>query len=100
MRWLRRARNGHRQGAGPTASAERLDEAVQTVRVMAEEAHADIVSQVAALDEYTLDGRNYRALWRHAGTRLRSPLFTLPCGLHPHVQLTEAVAVIAADPRR
>jgi hypothetical protein len=104
MRWFRRARTGHRLGPD-RPSADRLDEAVRIVGVTAEEAHADIVAQVTALNGSTrggfiLDGRNYRPLWRQAGKRLRSPLFTLPCGFHPHVQLTGALAVIDAHPGR
>ena len=106
MQWLRRARAGKRTGSDPSnGGSDRLDEAVPIVRVMAEQAHADILAQVADLNRgthggYTLDGRNYRPLWRQAGSRLRSPLFTLPCGLHPYRHLTEALAIVATHARR
>jgi hypothetical protein len=79
--------------------------AVRIVHEVADEAHADVVAQIADLNRrlgrgYALDGRNYRPLWRLAGPGLRSPLFALPCGFHPYVHLAAAVAVIGVHPRR
>ena len=39
-------------------------------------------------------------LWREAGQALQWPLFALPGGLHPYVQVAGAVAVVGAQSRR
>jgi hypothetical protein len=72
-----------------------LSVAVRIVHDVAEEAHADVVSQVAQAG-----GRDYRRLWQSAGPNLRFPLYTLPCGFHPNTHLAAALTVISgAAPR-
>jgi hypothetical protein len=79
--------------------------AVRVVHDTAEQAHAEVLAQVAEVNRrlgrgYALDGRNYRPLWRQAGPDLRSPLFALPCGFHPYVHLAAALAVLGVHPHR
>lgn len=79
--------------------------AVRIVRDTAEEAHLAVLAQVADLNlrtggGYLLRGRDYRTLYRLAGTGLRSPLFALPCGFHPYIHLPAALTVIAKQARR
>jgi hypothetical protein len=87
------------------AGDDGLSVAVRIVRDVAEEAHADVIVRVAAVNTrlgggYALAGRDYRPLWRQVGRQLGSPLFALPCGFHPYVQVPAALAVIAAHARR
>jgi hypothetical protein len=79
--------------------------AVRIVRDTAEEAYADVYAQVSDVSrrsghQYAVDRRNYRALWRHFGPHLRTPLFNLPCGFHPYIHVAAAVAVIGVHPAR
>lgn len=69
--------------------------ALRIVRDVAEEARADVLSQLAGVD-----GGNYRQLWQSAGPNLRFPLYTLPCGFHPNVHLAAALTVIGGAASR
>jgi hypothetical protein len=65
----------------------------------------DLLTQTADLQRRTgrrfvVDRRNYRPLWREAGQALQWPLFALPGGLHPYVQVAGAVAVVGSQARR
>lgn len=71
----------------------------------ADAAHADLHAQAVELHRrtghgLTVDRRNYRPLWQAAGPQLRWPLFALPGGLHPYVQVTGAVTVIGTHAKR
>jgi hypothetical protein len=82
-----------------------LSVAAEVVREFAEAAHLDLLSQAAELHRRTgwglvVDRRNYRPLWRDAGSELRWPLFGLPGGLHPYVQVAAAVTVLGDQARR
>ncbi|BCJ61947.1 hypothetical protein [Micromonospora endophytica] len=73
--------------------------ATWVVREVADQAHTDLLSQAADLHRRTgyrlmVDRRNYRPLWREAGSELRWPLFDPPGGLHPYVQVVAAATVI------
>jgi hypothetical protein len=46
-----------------------------------------------------IDRTNYRPLWQTAGTHLQWPLFALPCGLHPYIQVTAAVQGLGSRAR-
>lgn len=75
------------------------------VGMFADAAHADLLAQAADLHRRTgrgfaVDRANYRPLWRAAGPELRWPLFALPGGLHPYVQVSAAVTVIGGQARR
>jgi hypothetical protein len=79
--------------------------AAGVLREFADSAHAELLAQVADLHRRTgrgfaADRRNYRPLWEAAGPELRWPLFALPCGLHPYVQVSAAVTVLGAEARR
>jgi hypothetical protein len=101
MRWLRRVSVGQRAVRDqPSGGADGVDQAVRTVCLVAEHARADIRAQVAFVEGRapgggTLDGRSYSLLWRQAGGQLRPPLLT--GGLRPDQNLTEALAVVAAN---
>jgi hypothetical protein len=76
-----------------------LSLATTIVREFADEAHAEIHAQAVDLGRRTgrrvaVERPNYRPLWRMAGPELRWPLFGLPCGFHPYVQVAAAVAVV------
>ena len=76
-----------------------LSVAARIVRDVADEAHAEILARASDLSRLTgrqliVDRRNYRPLWRVVGPELRSPLFALPCGFHPYVQVAAAVIVV------
>jgi hypothetical protein len=71
----------------------------------ADEAHADLHAQGSDLYRRTgrrllINRRNYRPLWREVGPALRSPLFALPCGFHPYVQVAAAATVVGAGASR
>jgi hypothetical protein len=71
----------------------------------ADGAYADLLAQVTELHRRTgrgfpVDRRNYRPLWQAAGPQLRWPLFALPGGLHPYVQVVAAVTVLGGQARR
>jgi hypothetical protein len=71
------------------------------VTAFADEAHADLQAQAHDVHRRTgrrllVDRRSYRPLWREAGPALRWPLFALPGGLHPYVQVSAAVAVVGS----
>jgi hypothetical protein len=75
------------------------------LREFADAAHADLSAQVADLLRrgargFAVDRRNYRPLWRDAGSWLRWSLFELPGGPHPYVHLAGAVTALGAQPRR
>jgi hypothetical protein len=82
-----------------------LSVAAEIVREVADAAHADLLAQVTDLHRrtghgFTVDRRDHRPLWESAGPQLRWPLFTLPGGLHPYVQVTAAATVLATQARR
>lgn len=82
-----------------------LGVAAEVLREFAESAHTDLLGQAADLHRRTgrrvmVDRRNYRPLWQAAGPELRWPLFGLPGGLHPYVQVAAAVTVIGTQARR
>jgi hypothetical protein len=65
----------------------------------------DLLTQCANLQRRTgrrfvVDRRNYRPLWREAGQALQWPLFALPGGLHPYVQVAGAVAAVGSQASR
>ncbi|NLU79192.1 hypothetical protein HCA58_12550 [Micromonospora sp. HNM0581] len=75
--------------------------AARMVIEAAEEAHADLQAQAHHVLRHTgrrllVNRRNYRPLWKEAAPALRWPLFALPSGLHPYVQVTAAVSVIGS----
>ncbi|WBB53738.1 hypothetical protein [Verrucosispora sp. WMMD573] len=75
--------------------------AARVVTAFADEAHADLQAQAHDVHRRTgrrllVDRRSYRPLWREAGPALRWPLFALPGGLHPYVQVSAAVAVVGS----
>ncbi|WP_203840526.1 hypothetical protein [Winogradskya humida] len=79
--------------------------AAVVVREFADSAHNELFAQVAELHRRTgrgfvVDRRNYRPLWQAAGGHLRWPLFELPVGLHPYVQVAAAVTVLGTQARR
>jgi hypothetical protein len=79
--------------------------AAGVLRDFADSAHADLLTQAAALQRrtgrrYVVDRRNYRPLWEEAGSWLRWSLFELPGGLHPYVQVAAAATVVGAGARR
>jgi hypothetical protein len=84
------------------------DGLVVAARIFQEFANAaltDLLTQTADLQRRTgrrfvVDRHNYRPLWREAGQALQWPLFALPGGLHPYVQVAGAVAVVGAQARR
>jgi len=78
--------------------------AAEVLREFADSAHTDLLAQAADLHRRTgrglvVDRRDYRPLWRAAGSELRWPLFG-PGGLHPYVQVAAAVTVVGARARR
>jgi hypothetical protein len=81
------------------ASDDGLMVATRIGRQVAEEAYVSVRAQVSARG-YPVDRRNYRALWRTVGPALRTPLFGLPCGLHPYIHVAGSVAVIGAHATR
>ncbi|MFI6761251.1 hypothetical protein ACIBF5_19150 [Micromonospora sp. NPDC050417] len=75
--------------------------AARIVSEFADQAHEELHAQVADLyrrsgHRFEVDRRNYRPLWEVAGPQLRYPLFALPCGFHPYVQVAAAVTVVGA----
>ncbi|KXK59348.1 hypothetical protein AWW66_24710 [Micromonospora rosaria] len=73
--------------------------AARIVHEAADEAQGLLLAQAADLHRRTgyrlmVDRRNYRPLWREAAAQLRWPLFALPGGLHPYVQVAAAVTVL------
>ncbi|MFC6018241.1 hypothetical protein ACFP2T_18780 [Plantactinospora solaniradicis] len=75
-----------------------LSVAARIMQEFADEAHTEFLTQAFDLHRRTgrrlvVDRRNYRPLWRTAGPELRWPLFGLPCGFHPYVQVAAAVTV-------
>ncbi|MFI6819797.1 hypothetical protein ACIBJE_02445 [Micromonospora sp. NPDC050187] len=82
-----------------------LSVAARILHEVAEEAQADFLAQAYELHRRTgrrliVDRRNYRPLWREAAPALRWPLFELPGGLHPYVQVAAAVTVLGAGAPR
>lgn len=65
--------------------------AMRLMSEAAEESYAGVQAQVSG--RYPVDRRNYRAVWRALGPSLRTPLFHLPSGFHPHIHVAAAVAV-------
>ncbi len=82
-----------------------LTVAAAVLRTFADAAHTELLAQAADLHRRTghglaVDRGNYRPLWQAAGPDLRWPLFALPGGLHPYVQVAAAVTVVGARARR
>jgi hypothetical protein len=82
-----------------------LSVAAGILREFADAAHHDLLAQAFDLHRRTgqglaVDRGNYRPLWQAAGPQLRWPLFALPGGLHPYVQVVAAVTVVGAGARR
>lgn len=83
------------------AGDDGLSVAARVVREFADEAHSELLAQSFDLHRrtghrLTVDRRNYRSLWKAAAPELRSPLFALPCGFHPYVQVAAAVTIVGA----
>ncbi|AGL18957.1 hypothetical protein [Actinoplanes sp. N902-109] len=79
--------------------------AAEIVREVTDGAHAELQAQAADLTmrtghRFAVDRHNYRPLWREAGDHLRWPLFQLPGGLHPYIQVAAAVTVVGRGARR
>ncbi|MFI7552519.1 hypothetical protein ACN26Z_01430 [Verrucosispora sp. WMMD703] len=75
--------------------------AARIVSEVADEAHADLQAQAHDVHRRTgrrllVHRRSYRPLWKEAGPALRWPLFALPGGLHPYVQVSAAVSVVGS----
>lgn len=88
-----------------SADDNALSVAVRILRDVAEECYADVYAQVSDVSrrsghQYAIDRRNYRALWRHFGPHLRTPMFNVPSGFHPYIHVTAAVAVIGPHAAR
>ena len=81
---------------GLLAGDDGLVVAARILREVADSAYAELVAQAGP----GVDRRNYQPLWRAAGPRLRWPLFALPCGFHPYIQVTAAVAVTGEQAKR
>ncbi|SCL31110.1 hypothetical protein [Micromonospora inyonensis] len=82
-----------------------LSVAARILHEFAEQAHADFLAQAYELHRRTgrrliVDRTNYRPLWRKAAPALRWPLFELPGGLHPYVQVVGAVTVVGSGASR
>ncbi|MBE1489376.1 hypothetical protein [Plantactinospora soyae] len=82
-----------------------LSVAARVLREVADEAHTDFLGQAFDLHRRTgrrlvVDRRNYRPLWRSAAPELRWPLFALPCGFHPYVQVAAAATVVGSRATR
>jgi hypothetical protein len=79
--------------------------AAEILREFADAAQAELHAQAHDLyrrtgQGFAVDRGNYRPLWRAAGPELRWPLFALPGGLHPYVQVAAAVTVVDGRARR
>jgi len=79
--------------------------AAAILREFADSAYAELQAQTAELSRRTgyafaVDRADYRSLWRDTQGQLRWPLFTLPCRLHPYIQVSAAAAVIGAEAKR
>ena len=81
------------------AGDDGLAVAAQILHHFADAAHAEVAGQAAGLG-YAVDRHNYRPLWQAAGSRLRSPLFAQPGGLHPYLHVTAANTVISGQARQ
>lgn len=82
-----------------------LSVAARILREFADAAHAELRAQAGELHRSAghapaVDRRDYQPLWQAAGPYLRWPLFALPGGLHPYVQVTAAATVVGAQARR
>jgi hypothetical protein len=82
-----------------------LSAAAEVLREFAETAYMDLRAQAADLHRQTgrgfaVDRRNYRPLWQAAGAELRWPLFGLPGGLHPYIQVAASVTVLGGQAKR
>ncbi|WP_249998048.1 hypothetical protein [Actinoplanes sp. M2I2] len=79
--------------------------AAAILREFADAAYADLRAQAAELSRRTgyafpVDRANYRPLWRDTQGGLRWPLFTLPCRLHPYIQVSAAATVVGTEAKR
>ncbi|WP_348651142.1 hypothetical protein [Micromonospora sp. WMMD882] len=87
------------------AGDDGLAVAARILRQVADETHAAFLAQAPGLYERTghrlmVNRRNYRTGWRAVGPHLRSPLFALPSGFHPYVQVVAAVGVVGGQASR
>ncbi|MEU4422102.1 hypothetical protein AB0F81_15865 [Actinoplanes sp. NPDC024001] len=73
--------------------------AATVLREFADSAYTQMYHQAANL-RLAADRTNYRPLWQAAGTHLQWPLFALPCGYHPYIQVTAATAVLGTQARQ
>ena len=98
----------HRPGRFPDQAAEivhlltgddGLLVAAAVLRESADAAHGELSAQAARVRRYA-DRINYRPLWRDTGALLRWPLFDLPGGLHPYIQVVAAATVLGAHAKR
>ncbi|MER7166195.1 hypothetical protein ABT336_09015 [Micromonospora sp. NPDC000207] len=79
--------------------------AARIVHESADQAHELVLGQAADLHRRTgyrllVDRRNYRPLWREAAAELRWPLFALPGGLHPYLQVAAATTALGEHASR
>ncbi|GLY06959.1 hypothetical protein [Actinoplanes sp. NBRC 101535] len=72
--------------------------AAAILREVADGAFADLTAQVGG--RMPFNRRSYRPLWKHAGHNLRYPMFALPGGLHPYIQVNAAVTVVGGQAKR
>lgn len=91
--------------AGLLAGDDGLVVATGVLREFTDAANAELFNQVADLHRrgaqgFAVDRRNYRPLWRDAGSWLRWSLFELPGGPHPYVHVAGAVTALGAQARR
>jgi hypothetical protein len=89
------------QVAGVTqllAADDGLRLAARILQEMADEAFAGVRAQIDP--KYAVDRKDYRPLWRWAGTGLRTPRYNLPSGVYPYVHLPAALDVLAANAKR
>jgi hypothetical protein len=70
--------------------------AAAILREFADSAYADLVAQTG----FPIDRTDYRSLWRDGRGRLRWQLFTLPCRLHPYIQVSAAAGVLSTEAKR
>lgn len=73
--------------------------AAAVLREFADAAHADLNAQ-AAPRGYVVNRRNYRPLWKKAAGELQWPLFGLPAGYHPYIQVSAAATAVSRQAKR
>jgi len=78
---------------------EGLVAAAAILHEFADQAGSEMYAQASML-RLAMDRRNYRPMWKAAAQDLRWPLFNLPGGLHPYIQITAAVTVVGTQAKR